>query len=1101
MYSLTPEVTVTGASRPAAAPLPATADRRSARMRLSLPALVTLGALAGCGGSDPGVPEGDFLPPPVEWRIVFEDDFNGASLDTSKWNIQTGDGCPDLCGWGNNELQTYSADNITVSGGTLNIIGRREGDGSYTSARINTKGKFDFRYGRVEVSARLPSGQGTWPAIWMLHSNPEIYGPWPLSGEIDIMEAFNYGAGGNNSIASTAHYGLSVPPYHGTSSRTELAASANVNFHQYALEWERDRLRFYIDGQHYQTQNSDNWYTYFPADADGRYDPFGAYRLGPEAAPFDQAFHLLLNFAIGGNPVGRPAAATAFPQTFAIDYVRVYECANGNTETGRGCGIAEPAVVPLEDLDGGPLEDAETAQPYVASLNLYVDGPEVITVNIGEEEATNTLGVDGYTGPGATVISNPMSTDPDNPGNTAWRVAVANDVANVYLTSQDLGDDPILETGFNFSGGDAVGEIAFDMRVNSLDPDATLLVKLDSGFPHLGQVALPASELRMGGWKTYSVKFADLVANPGFVDCCGGTGVDLANVINPFVFEVIGGNADVYLDNIRITNACYVVGSCKAEPRGKGVPDFIVFDDAVNSGVWNTGIAAADSGSGFANYTDGRGANNKVNWQIITDADADRGQVIDVTFNDSNAFGVWFIQSSSGVNMTAYAAGAVKFDIIVDDYGSNTTGITMKIDCGFPCTSGDKNLGVIADGVWQTVAVPVSSLTGSGLDLNRVNTGIVIFPTAPQSGTIRFRLDNIRWVEESDAPPLNQIDLPVTFDDPSVDYSLIDFGGTSTVIANDPAGGENQVAQTTHNGGPFAGTVIGTDAGFANPIPFTGTETTMSVRVFPPAAGIPVMLKVEDASDANIFGEVIAATTAANAWETLVYDYLGVIDPINITYEKAVLFFNFPNAGDGSVYHWDDLAFGGEGTPMLRQVDLPVTFDDSGVDYGLGDFGGAVTTLVTDPVNMSNTVASTNKPPGAELWAGTTVGAAAGLATPVPFTGTSTVMSVRVYSPDAGIPVRLKAENAAVGSISVETEAMTTMADAWEILSFDFSNPVASTPALDPSQSYEKVSIFFNFGTDGNTAGDKTYLWDDIQFAPLTPSALVGANRQVEIDL
>jgi hypothetical protein len=139
------------------------------------------------------------------------------------------------------------------------------------------------------------------------------------------------------------------------------------------------------------------------------------------------------------------------------------------------------------------------------------------------------------------------------------------------------------------------------------------------------------------------------------------------------------------------------------------------------------------------------------------------------------------------------------------------------------------------------------------------------------------------------------------------------------------------------------------------------------------------------------------------------------------------------------------------------------------------------TTLIADPADAANTVASTNKPPGAPVWAGTVL-ANNGLASAIPFTPTATAMSVRVFSPDAGIPVRLKVENVANSTISVETEALTTLANAWETLVFDFANQVAGTPALDVGQSYERIVIFFNFGTDGNTAGDKTYLWDDVAF-------------------
>jgi len=1060
------------------------ARQLSATSRNAGIAALILVCVAACGGVDGEKPSGDFVAPVVEWQIVFEDNFDGATLDMAKWNVESGDGCPDLCGWGNNELQSYGADNISVAGGVLSIAGREELDGSYTSGRVNTNGKFEFEYGRVEVSARIPAGQGTWPAIWALHSDPTIYGPWPLSGEIDIMEAFNYGVDGNQSTKSTTHYGLPTAPYDGTGSSTDLPSNADLGFHEYAIEWEKDKIRFFIDGQHFQTQNSDNWFTYYPAGEDGLYDPLGPNTLGLEDAPFDQAFHLLINFAIGGDPVGDPDMSTVFPQTLDVDYVRVFECANANPGTGRGCGIADASVVPLEDNDGGSLETSVTAQPYIEILDLFLDGPETITITIGEESGSNELQVDGFTGPGATVINDPAFPDPDDAANTVWHVSVAGDVANVFLGTQDLTADPILDSGFNFSGGglggDPVGEIVFDMQVNSMTPGTSLLVKLDSGFPNVGEVVLPESELTMGAWKTYSVKFDDLLANPGFVDCCGGAGVDLENVVNPFVFEVVGGDVDVYLDNIRVTNACYVVGACKASPHTKGIPDFVVFDDAVNVATWDTGIAASDSGSGWTDYTDGTDPANKANWAIIDDADAARGQVIDVTFNDSGEFGVWFIRSTGAVDMNAYSAGAVVFDIIVDDYGSNTDGMTMKVDCFFPCTSGDKNLGVIADGVWETVTVPVSSLTGSGLDLNAVNTGVVIFPTS-QSGTIRYRLDNIRWVAETEAPPLAQIDLPVTFENPGVDYSLSDFGGNGSSIGTDPVDGANSVAVTIKGAGSevWAGTVIGTGAGFANPIPFTPTETQMSMRIYSPAAGIPVLLKVEN-DDASLFSEVTATTTMADTWETLAWDFSTVGIDTSVVFTRAIVFFDFGTAGADDTYMWDDVAFGAGG-PVVAPVNLPVTFDDGSVDYELQDFGGNATSLIADPDNAANTVASSNKVAGAETWAGTTVANVSGFESPIPFSATETSMTVRVYSPVAGIPVLLKVEDKTNGAVSVETLATTTMVDSWETLTFDFSNEAAGTPALDLANTYDKASIFFDFGTNGDGS---TYLWDDMEWAP-----------------
>ena len=123
-------------------------------------------------------------------QIIWQDEFDGSELDLSKWNVQLGDGCDiQLCGWGNNESQYYQAENTAVGNGTLKIVAKREqvGNKSYTSGRINTKGKADFTFGRFEARMKLPIGQGLWPAFWML-STDEPYGSWPQSGELDIME-------------------------------------------------------------------------------------------------------------------------------------------------------------------------------------------------------------------------------------------------------------------------------------------------------------------------------------------------------------------------------------------------------------------------------------------------------------------------------------------------------------------------------------------------------------------------------------------------------------------------------------------------------------------------------------------------------------------------------------------------------------------------------------------------------------------------------------------------------------------------------------------------------------------------------------------------
>jgi beta-glucanase (GH16 family) len=332
--------------------------------------------------------------------------------------------------------------------------------------------------------------------------------------------------------------------------------------------------------------------------------------------------------------------------------------------------------------------------------------------------------------------------------------------------------------------------------------------------------------------------------------------------------------------------------------------------------------------------------------------------------------------------------------------------------------------------------------------------------------------------------PKTQMDLPVTFDSPTVDYGLIGFeGAEDSSIVNDPAGGSNQVGKAIKSATAkaWAGTTISapTALGFAHKVPFTATATKMTVRTYSPDAGIKVRLKVEDHTNGGIFVETDAMTTKANEWETLIFNFTSP-DPAN-AYDKASIFFNFgvdgATVGAAKTYYFDDVDF------VKEQMDLPVTFDSPSVAYGLIGFGGADdSTIVSDPAGGSNQVARAFKSATAELWAGTTIAVPAtpkalGFANKIPFTATATTMTVRVYSPDAGITVRLKVEDHTDGNIFVETDVTTTKANEWETLTFNFAAP-------DLTKTYDKASIFFNFGVTGATAGAKTYYFDDVAFVP-----------------
>jgi len=179
------------------------------------------------------------------------------------------------------------------------------------------------------------------------------------------------------------------------------------------------------------------------------------------------------------------------------------------------------------------------------------------------------------------------------------------------------------------------------------------------------------------------------------------------------------------------------------------------------------------------------------------------------------------------------------------------------------------------------------------------------------------------------------------------------------------------------------------------------------------------------------------------------------------------------------------------------QVDLPVTFDDVNTNYNLADFGGNVSAIVADPVNAANSVCQAEKTNTAQLWAGTTIGGS-GLANPIPFAANANKISVRVYSPDAGIIVKLKAEDPNDPTKSVEANLTTTTSNAWETLEFAFTNQAPGTAAINYSYNYQKLSIFFNFGIDGATAGSKTYYCDDITFMPATVPTIAPITFQVQ---
>ena len=276
----------------------------------------------------------------AQLTLTWADEFNGTELDLSTWDRQIGTGTAYglPAGWGNSEFQFYttSTNNVNVQDGVLNIIARNENFGgrNFTSARIRTINNVDLLYGRIEGRIQLPTGPNMWPAFWMLATNSP-YGGWAASGEIDIMESVNEA----DRVYGTIHHGGLWP--NNTSRGTSFIPGPDLSqsFHTYAIEWDPDQIRWYFDGDIYNTIYREQWFS-DAAPSDGN-------------APFDQPFHLILNVAVGGTFPGsqNPQGLADYPQTMKVDWVRAY--AFEQVAYPDGTPHAIPGEIQAEDFDTG----------------------------------------------------------------------------------------------------------------------------------------------------------------------------------------------------------------------------------------------------------------------------------------------------------------------------------------------------------------------------------------------------------------------------------------------------------------------------------------------------------------------------------------------------------------------------------------------------------------------------------------------------------------------------------------------------------------------------------------------------------------------------
>jgi beta-glucanase (GH16 family) len=238
--------------------------------------------------------------------LVWSDEFNGTALNTTtNWSYDIGTGCPNLCGWGNNELQYYtnSPDNVFLQDGSLIIESKKQSIGGkdYTSGRVKTDAKQSFKFGRIDIRAISPAGRGIWPALFMMPQN-NVYGTWPNSGEIDLMEVKGHDM---KTAYQTVHFGPGPPSTFISKTYTLTNQNFNDSFHVYSMDWKMDTMRLMIDNIEVNKVVRSN--------------------LGASTYPFNENFFFILCTAVGGNFPGAPDATSTYPQWLIVDYVRVFQ--------------------------------------------------------------------------------------------------------------------------------------------------------------------------------------------------------------------------------------------------------------------------------------------------------------------------------------------------------------------------------------------------------------------------------------------------------------------------------------------------------------------------------------------------------------------------------------------------------------------------------------------------------------------------------------------------------------------------------------------------------------------------------------------------------
>ncbi len=879
-------------------------------------ALATTATLIGCGGGAETNTDASSIDPaqPVsDWQLVWSDEFDGSAIDNNNWTHEV-----NCWGGGNNEKQCYTenAENSFVSDGTLKLVALPAEEGAelpYTSARIISKNKADFKYGRFEIKAKMPFGQGSFPAFWMLPTD-ETYGGWPKSGEIDILETINLKTVDENgveesNIHGTLHYGKEWPDNShsgksysmtGVGEANALSTSGNPadDFHVYAIEWQEGEIRWYVDNYLYATQRKSEVRT------NSKDEPVGLSHQGWFAeyfdavtgeltthwdnAPFDQEFFMILNNAVGGdwaensNDMGVDATAFANGQTFEIDYIRAYQCIQ-NPDTGKGCETVRGG---WDSLDGA-LVEGKAPIPAPPSSGV----PQNLTIFSG----TINPNWPAWDCCGGSI---PAVVEDEQEGSVMEFTVGASPTVNGFISREGNITDPEGKASpFDASPIIETGNVSFDLNIVTAPNDASSawMVKIESSD---GSTAVEVSLNDnaegvvpvVGEWQNYSFPLQTLAD--------GGLDVSAIDVVMIFPAWGTGEGAQYRVNNLEIAadisspklvvfadeeNTSWPMWDCCG-----GSTPMVELDDDEHGNVAEFSIGASPTVMGFIS----REGN-------ITDPEA-----TPAPFDASGILSNGVIEFEMKVTSMPNDASAAWMFKVESDGGDSAVEVSL----------GDSVEGAVpAADQWQTYTFNLADLANAGLDVSAIDV-LMIFPAWGTGEGATYRVDNVQIHDPNAADEF--VGHVLFADDVKDQWSIWDCcaGSTPTVENDDAAHG--MTAEFVIGSSPTVMGLLADDDVYldASDLLANGfVQFEMKVINMPNDANAEWLFKIE-AGDTSTAVELSLTESQEGVapvieqWQTYTFSLQSLFDAgLDISSIDVLMVFPAWGTGEGAVYRLDNV--------------------------------------------------------------------------------------------------------------------------------------------------------------------------------------------------